>query len=60
MQHLVKQNSKCPNIHPIVVLSFEKHLRGHILISPAKSASFGLDILGTPPEITNFDVEDVV
>ena len=56
MKQFVEKDAKGPNIDVMVVLSFEKHFRCHVLIGAAKSSTFEVDVLGSPPEIAYFDI----
>ena len=56
MKHLVEKYPHGPNVHPIVVLSFEYHFWSHIFISSAEGSSLGVDILSTPTKVAYFDV----
>lgn len=60
MNHLIKQHPKRPNIHPIVIMRVENHLRSHVLISPTKGPPFCVDIFRSPPKITQLNVPKLI
>ena len=54
MQHLVKQDSKAPDIKCMVMLTILNHLRRHVLECPAESLS-RLACHRTPAEIADLE-----
>jgi len=60
MHHFEQQHPKSPDIHPIVIIALENHLRSHILVSTTECRPLDVDIESTPAEIAQFEVEVVI
>ena len=60
MEQLIEQDPNGPIVNGKVIFLLKNHFRCHVLIGPAECFSFGLDVVGRPSQIADFDVAGIV